>query len=64
MEETEVSRRRVSMIAAHFAANDDVSAMATHVLPVVRKPSAIYTCTITLSFMYVYSSELVSSRLI
>lgn len=34
MEETEVSRRRVSMIAAHFAANDDVSAMATHVLPV------------------------------
>lgn len=36
MEDTEVSRRRVSMIAAHFAANDDVSAMATHVLPVVR----------------------------
>ncbi|KAL1821346.1 uncharacterized protein LOC108217669 isoform X1 [Daucus carota subsp. sativus] len=34
MEDTEVSRRRVSMIAAHFAANDDVSAMATHVLPV------------------------------
>lgn len=34
MEDTQVSRRRVSMIAAHFAANDDVSALATHLLPV------------------------------
>lgn len=34
--ESQAARRRVKMIAAHLAANEDMSAVATHVFPMVN----------------------------